>query len=49
MAKDSDDSEDEMVYIAIKDESKDEEDEMALISHVTKMTHGSLIVVSLIT
>ena len=36
MAKDSNDSEDEMVYIAIKDELENEEDEMALISHVSK-------------
>ena len=36
MAKDSNNIEDEMVYIAIKDESDDEEDKMALISHVRK-------------
>ena len=36
MAKDSDDNEDEMVYIAVKDESNDEEDKMPLISHVRK-------------
>ena len=36
VAKDSNDSEDEVVYIAIKDESNDEEDEMAPISHVSK-------------
>ena len=36
MAKDSNDSEDEMVYIVIKYESNDEEDEMTLISHVSK-------------
>ena len=37
MAKDSDNSEDEIVYISIKDESdNDNEDEMALISHVSK-------------
>ena len=36
MAKDSNNSEDEMVYITIKDESDDEEDQMALISHVSK-------------
>ena len=40
MAKDSndfDDGEDEIVYIAVKDESNnDEEDKMALISHVSK-------------
>ena len=37
MAKDSDNSEDEIVYIAIRDESDDDnEDEMALISHVRK-------------
>ena len=36
MAKDSDDSEDEMIYIVVKDESDDEKDKMALISHVSK-------------
>ena len=37
IAKDSDSSdEDEMVYIAIKDELDDENDKMALISHVSK-------------
>ena len=36
MAKDSNNSEDEMVYIVVKDESEDEENEMALISHVSK-------------
>ena len=40
MAKDSkdfDNSEDEIVYIAVKDDSdSDEEDKMALISHVNK-------------
>ena len=36
MAKDSNVSEDEMVYIAMKDESDDEEDKMTLISHVRK-------------
>ena len=36
MAKDFDNSEDEMVYIAIKDESDDEEDKMTLISYVGK-------------
>ena len=36
MAKNFDDSEDEMIYIAMKDESSDEEDKMALISHVSK-------------
>ena len=36
MAKDSDNSEDEIVYIAVKDESDDEGDKMALISHVSK-------------
>ena len=36
MARDSDKSEDKMVYIAIKDESNDEGDKMALISHVSK-------------
>ena len=41
MAKDSkdlDSSEDEIVYIAVKDESNndEEEDEMSLISHVSK-------------
>ena len=36
MAKDSDNNEDEMVYIVVEDESEDEEDEMTLISHVNK-------------
>ena len=36
MAKDSDNSEDEMVYIVIKDEFGDEADKMTLISHVRK-------------
>ena len=36
MDKDSNNSEDEMVYIAIKDESGDEGDKMTLISHVRK-------------
>ena len=36
MAKDSDNSEDEIVYIAVKDESDDEGDKMALIYHVSK-------------
>ena len=36
MAKDYDDSEDEMVYIVVKDESDDEEDKMILISHISK-------------
>ena len=36
MAKDFDNSEDEIVYIVVKDESNDEEDKMALISHVRK-------------
>ena len=36
MAKDSNNSEDEMVYIAVKDESDDERDKMTLISHVSK-------------
>ena len=36
MAKDFDNSEDEMVYIVVKDESDDEGDKMALISHVSK-------------
>ena len=36
MAKDSDSSEDEMVYIIVKDESDDEGDKMALISNVSK-------------
>ena len=36
MAKDYDNSEDEMVYIIAKDESDDEEDKMALISHMSK-------------
>ena len=41
MAKDSDNSEDEIVYIVVKDESNDEGDKMALISNVRKMIHGS--------
>ena len=45
MAKDSN-SEDEMVYIAMKDESDDEEDKMTLISMLTKMIHGLLTVVA---
>ena len=37
MAKDFDNNEDEIVYISIKGESdNDNEDEMALISHVSK-------------
>ena len=36
MAKDSDSHEDKMVYIVVKDESNDEGDKMALISHVGK-------------
>ena len=36
MAKDSSDSEDEMVCIVVKDEFDDEEDKMSLISHVRK-------------
>ena len=36
MAKDSNNTEDEMVQIVVKDESDDEEDTMALISHVSK-------------
>ena len=36
MAKDSNNSEDEIVYIAVKDESDDEGDNMALTSHVRK-------------
>ena len=36
MAKDSNNSEDEMVYIIVKDESDDEGDKMTLISHVSK-------------
>ena len=36
MAKDSDDSEYEIVYIIVKDEFDDEGDKMALISHVSK-------------
>ena len=36
MAKDFDNSEDEMVYITVKDESNDEEDKMALIPHFIK-------------
>ena len=34
MAKDSDNSEDEMVYIAMKDEFDDEGDKMEFIPHV---------------
>ena len=36
MAKDYNNSEDEMIYIVVKDESDDEGDNMALISHVSK-------------
>ena len=37
MAKDSDNSEDEIIYVAVKDESdNDEEDKMALISREKK-------------
>ena len=36
MAKDSNNNEDEIVYIVVKDESDDEWDKMALISHVIK-------------
>ena len=36
MDRDFDDSEDEMVYIAIKDELDDEGDKITLISHVRK-------------
>ena len=36
MVKDSDNSEDEMVYIAVKDEFDDEGNKMTLISHVSK-------------
>ena len=36
MAKDFDNSEDEIVYIVVKDELDDEGDKMALISHVSK-------------
>ena len=36
MAKDSDNTKDEMVYIVVKDESKDEEDEMSFVSHFSK-------------
>ena len=36
MTKDFDDSEDEMVYIPVNNESDDEEDKMELISHVRK-------------
>ena len=36
MAKDFDNNEDEIIYIAIKDESDDEGDKMELISHVSK-------------
>ena len=36
-SKDSDNSEDEIVYIVVKDDSdSDEEDKMTLISHVSK-------------
>ena len=35
MDKDSDNSEDEIVYIVVKDESNDEGDKMSLISHVS--------------
>ena len=40
--QDSNDNEDEMVYIVVKDESNDEEDKMTLISHIRKMIHGLL-------
>ena len=36
IAKDFDNNEDEIVYIAIKDESNDKGDKMALVSHVSK-------------
>ena len=36
IAQDFDDSEDEMVYIVVKDEFDDERDKMALICHVRK-------------
>ena len=36
MAKSSNNSKDEMVYIAVKDEFNNEGDKMALISHVIK-------------
>ena len=36
MAKDFDNSEDEIVYIFVKDESDDEGDKMELISHASK-------------
>ena len=36
MAKDFDNNEDEIVYIVVKDESNEDEDNMALISHVSK-------------
>ena len=36
MSKDSDNNEDEMVYIDANDESDDEGDKMTLISHVIK-------------
>ena len=36
MAKDSDNNEDEIVYIVVKDESDNEGDKMVLISHVIK-------------
>ena len=45
-SKDSNNSDDGIVYIAEKDEfdSDEEEDKMELISHVRKMIHGSLTV-----
>ena len=36
MAKDSNNNEDEMVYIVVKDEFDNEEDNMELISHISK-------------
>ena len=36
MAKDSNNNEDKMVYIVVKDESDDEGDKMTFISHVSK-------------
>ena len=49
MAKDSNSSDnDEIVYIVLKDEFDDEEDKMALISHVSKNYTWILIVVAYI-
>ena len=45
IAKDFDSGDnDEMVYIAIKDESEDEDDKMALISHVSKCNHPKMVI-----